>query len=324
MRRRVPLFVAVTLAIAVPGPRATGAVTGEVISATNATTGRAVVFSASDGTQRKELGCGGELSNSAAFAGRRFYAYSKDDAQGDGDLHAIDEDCVNAVVLLSDPGLDIGPWVAWSPSGNRIAFHAVLKDLLGQRLAEGLFVGIVQRDSAMRPQSVVGVRLAFRMAAAHVSWSGDEKRVTFAQELPSDRYVGGTQGDVFVGDVDTGSVVNLTASDVGEYHPTFSPTEDAIAYVTRTTTSRGGAYRNDIIVLNPTTGVSTQVTNKSNTNAAQILHPSYAPSGTSIAFSGWPSSGGANIYRLPLTVSGRAIDLTSSSSDIHYAPQWRS
>lgn len=305
------------------GPPASAAVTGELIAAANATTGRTVVFSAADGGQRSELSCGGSLSNPFPN-GRRYFAFAKEIAPGRADLYAVDEDCTTEIRLTSDPHLNVGRWaIAWSPSGNRIAFYATQTNLLGAVVAEGLFVGLVQRDLAGRPQSVAAARLAFPMLpTAAVSWSGDERRVTFGQELPSDKYLGGTQGDVFVGNVDTGEVVNLTNSEVGEYHPTFSPTVDRIAYVTKT--SKSGNYRNDIFVLNPTTGGLSQLTDRGNVSAMQIAHPSYSPDGTNIAFSGWPTSGhGANIYRLAADGSGKAIDLTSSSADIHYVPQWR-
>lgn len=305
------------------GPPAAAAVAGEVIAAANATTGRTVIFSAADGGQRSELRCGGNLSNRFPN-GTHYFAFAKEIAPGRAELYAVDEDCVSEVRLTSDPYLNVRGWaIAWSPSGNRIAFYATQTNLLGAVVAEGLFVGLVQRDLAGRPQSLAATRFAFPMLpSAAVSWSGDERRVTFGQELPSDKYLGGTQGDVLVGNVDTGEVVNLTNSEVGEYHPAFSPTVDRIAYVTKT--SKSGNYRNDIFVLDPTTGALSQLTDRSNASAMQIAHPSYSPDGKNIAFSGWPTSGhGANIYRVAADGLGKAIDLTSSSADIHYVPQWR-
>lgn len=184
-------------------------------------------------------------------------------------------------------------------------------------MERGTYVGNVTFAADGRV-GLADVRFAFSMEPRNIVWSGDDRRVTFAQDVSN-------VSDLFVGDVDVGTVVNVTNTPaVAEYDPAFSPTENRIAFVKRT--NKSGPYRNDVFVLNLDDRRVTQVTRKTNTGAVQISGPAYSPNGAAIAFAGWGSSlasEGADIHRIRADGSAKAVNLTASSPDIHYLPRWR-
>ena len=314
--RRVLLVASMSAALLVPVTTpSSAAVVGEVILAADTTTGASVVFSAVDGGQRAARPAAYDLTHAGAPRG---FVYSRAlTPDGHVELFAAGEDSTVAYQLTSDLAVTIVA-AAWSPDGKRLAYTGTRVDSEGKVVEQGAYIGDVRFDAARRPVGLATVRFAFAMQPENIVWSGDNHRLTFAQDVPN-------VPDVYVGDVDSGSVVNVTATaGVAEYDPAFSPTQNRIAFVKRT--NKSGLYRNDIFVLNLDNRRVTQVTAKSNTSAVQISHPSFAPGGSAIAFAGWGSSlasPAADIYRIPADGSAKATNLTGSSPDTHYLPRWR-
>ena len=69
-----------------------------------------------------------------------------------------------------------------------------------------------------------------------------------------------------------------------------------------------------------------QVTTKANANIVQIGYPDWSPDGSSVAFSGYAASisAPADIFRIRVDGSQKAVNLTGASSDSFLVPLWRS
>lgn len=294
---------------------------GDVIVASDTTTGQRVAMTAADGGGLGSIACGGDLTHGGPP--RRFVRLERvggryPNGHDRTELVAFDESCGSRVQLTDDATLERVE-ARWSPDGRRLAYGAT-------RFADGAEThGIFVRDEQTLPDgSVVGTeRLAVALDTPHVipSWSADSCRVTYG--APG----AGGRSDVFVADLCGALPVtptNLTATaTIDEWHPAFSPATDEIAFAKRT--NRSGSVRNDLFVIRVSAPSQLrQVTTKSNANALQIGHPSWSPDGTSIAFSGWLTSlAESDIYRIRADGRQKAANLTADSSNNYSVPLWR-
>ena len=300
------------------------ALSGEVIVASDTTLGKRAVMSAVDGSGLTAVDCGGDLTQGGQ---PRYFVHAQatggtyPDGRPVAELFSYGEDCDSPTQLTSDPMLERVE-ARWSPNGLRIAFGGTRFDMAGQVVERGIFVGDVTLGLDGRPLAITNERLAVALAIEQVipSWAGDSVRVAYALNLGTPA---APQYDLFVADVDTHAVTNVTGSPtVSEFQPAFSPVANRLAFVRQT--SKGGVFRNDVFVLDLSTGRIGQVTSKATANAAQIGHPSWSPDGADIAFSGWSVSGGkSDVYRIPADGRTKARNLTGSFPDNYAAPLWR-
>lgn len=285
-------------------------VSGDVMVARDQTTGTGVMFSAIDGSQFAPSACGGDLTHQPHGTAPRQFLYVHQAATGRSELFAADEDCGNAAQLTDSVTQTISGNPSWSVSDGRVAWAAT-DDVTG---TTSLWVADVTRDGSGRTVGLTSNRAVAPVPrATAVRWANDGHRVTY-----------GSGSEVYVLDVDTGQVVDVTNTPAtAEMTPTFSPVANEVAFVKQT--SKGGVVRNDVFAVDLSTGKQAQLTNKANAPAAQIANPDYSPDGSAIVFQGYEKSvtAGGDIYRLTLRGTAKALNLTSNIGDSILVPQWR-
>jgi WD40 repeat protein len=118
------------------------------------------------------------------------------------------------IVLLGERWI-AAPWLSWAPKGDRVAYLVrtekqrtlILQNVLSKKIEQR-----VDLKSVDEPESP--------------SFSPDGQKVAISG-------LRGAVGDIFLVDVDTGKVENLTADDFADYAPTFSPDGKFIVYLAR-------------------------------------------------------------------------------------------
>jgi hypothetical protein len=128
------------------------------------------------------------------------------------------------------------PWMSWSPAGDRIAYFVrkekyktlVLQNVLNRNIEKRFDL-----KSVDMPESP--------------DISPDGKQIAFAG-------LRNAVGDIFVLDIDTGQVKNVTSDDFGDYGPTWSPDGKSIVYLARVS-ANDKLFRVDLA-----TGKKTQLT----------------------------------------------------------------
>ena len=107
------------------------------------------------------------------------------------------------------------PWISWSPLGDRIAYFARTekhKTLIVHNIVSGRIERRLELTAVDGPESP--------------HFSADGQRVAFAA-------LQGAVGDIFVADLATGAVTNLTKDAFADYAPAFSPDGRTLIYVAR-------------------------------------------------------------------------------------------
>jgi hypothetical protein len=107
------------------------------------------------------------------------------------------------------------PWITWSPKGDRLAYFARTeksKTLVIQDVVSGKTVQKVDLKTVDGPESP-----AFSPDGTRVAFSGLQ----------------GAKGDIFVLDLDSGKLTNLTNDEFADYSPTFSRDGSSIVYAAR-------------------------------------------------------------------------------------------
>ena len=128
------------------------------------------------------------------------------------------------------------PWMSWSPVGDRIAYFVrtekqkslILQNVLSRRVEKR--VELVDVDEPESPDI-----------------SPDGTKVAFAA-------LEGAVGDIFIVDLATDEVVNVTKDEFADYSPTFSPDGKTIVYLVRV------SGNNKLFELDIATGEKTQLT----------------------------------------------------------------
>ena len=161
------------------------------------------------------------------------------------------------------------------------------------------------------------------MGDGPVSWSGDGRRIAYTGPAPDGQ--GGTQGDVWIYDLDTGTSVNVTNTpDSSEIHPAFSPLGNRIAFARPMGIQ--GSYLYDIFTIPAAGGKETRVTTKKTTGAPANRFPCYSPDGQYLSFaSGDLLKFGTDsrIYRIRADGSGKAVSLYGRRGPVIYSHRWR-
>jgi hypothetical protein len=107
------------------------------------------------------------------------------------------------------------PWISWSPVSDQIAYFAR-----------------TEKDKTLVIQNVVNGRIAQKIQLASVdgpespSFSPDGKRIAFAA-------MEGGLADIFIVDLSTQKVVNITRDPIANYAPSFAPDGQSLVYVSR-------------------------------------------------------------------------------------------
>lgn len=107
------------------------------------------------------------------------------------------------------------PWISWSPTGDRIAYFARTekhKTLIIHNIVTGRIDQRIEMTTVDAPESP--------------HFSHDGRRVAFAG-------LRGATGDIFVADLDTGAITNVTNDPFADYAPAFSPDGTTMVYVAR-------------------------------------------------------------------------------------------
>ena len=128
------------------------------------------------------------------------------------------------------------PWMSWSPAGDRIAYFArteKVKTLILQNVVNGRIDRRIELKTVDMPESP--------------DISPDGKKVAFA--ALSD----GT-GDIFVVDIESGDLQNLTKDEIGDFSPAWAPDGKSIVYLARV------SQNDKLFRLDVETGKRTQLT----------------------------------------------------------------
>jgi hypothetical protein len=128
------------------------------------------------------------------------------------------------------------PWVSWAPVGDRLAYFARTeksRTLVIQHVVSGRTERRILLDEVDGPESP--------------AFSPDGRRVAFAAMASG-------LSDIYVVDVETGVLTNVTSDSVADYSPAFSPDGASIVY-----TARVGA-NDKLFQVNLATGARRQLT----------------------------------------------------------------
>ncbi|MEX2273164.1 MAG: hypothetical protein WD690_16960 [Vicinamibacterales bacterium] len=107
------------------------------------------------------------------------------------------------------------PWISWSPLGDRISYFARTekhKTLIVHNIVTGDIEHRVELETVDSPESP--------------HFSADGRRVAFSA-------LQGAVGDIFIADLATGEVKNVTNDAFADYSPAFSPDGTTLIYVAR-------------------------------------------------------------------------------------------
>ena len=136
------------------------------------------------------------------------------------------------------------PWMSWSPSGDRLAYFVrrektrtlVIQDVLTRKVEE-----LIEIKTVDDPESP--------------DFSPDGKKVVFAG-------LQGAVGDLFVLDLDTKQITNITKDNFADSGPTWSPDGKYIVYVARVSGNE------KLFKVDPASGMKTQLTFGTHDDAA--------------------------------------------------------
>ena len=144
--------------------------------------------------------------------------------QNHSDIFVMDADGANRTNLTQNPRAS-NRTPSWSPDGSKIAFAAVRNVNRADFENSDLDIFVMNADGTSPVRLTKDARFNW-----FPSWSPDGKRIAFVRATHDDI----TDCDIYVMNADGTGLVNLTQTPgVGEWHPSWKPTQFSVS-------SRGG------------------------------------------------------------------------------------
>jgi dipeptidyl aminopeptidase/acylaminoacyl peptidase len=188
----------------------------------------------------------------------------------------------------------------WSPDGRRLAFTGRRGSL------SGLFVADVGSERATRLAEVSGTNHPLPSSGERLSWSPDGKTIAFVSSTPGPegdtanadpivitrylykptasegrtRFNDNRRVHIFIGDVETGAVRQLTTGDYYEHSIDWSPNGDEIVFVSNREPDPDRVFNYDLFAVRVRDGSIRRITQ---TKSAEY-HPRWSPDGEMLAF----------------------------------------
>ena len=128
------------------------------------------------------------------------------------------------------------PWISWAPAGDRVAYFArteKMKTLIMQNVVSGKVDRRIELKTVDMPESP--------------DISPDGKEVAFSG-------LSGATGDIFIVNLDSAEVRNVTNDAFGDFAPTWSPDGKSIVYLARV------SGNDKLFMLDVASGKKTQIT----------------------------------------------------------------
>jgi Tol biopolymer transport system component len=235
----------------------------------------------------------------------------------------------------------------WAPGGRQLAYLGPTPE------GYGLVVGEADGSGARLVAKVEGTNHPLPSSGASVAWAPDGRRVAFVSSTPGPEHAGAngdpmvitrylykpTAGEgltrfndnrrthVFVADVRTRQVTQLTDGAAYEHSIDWAPSGDAIAFVSNREADADRVFNYDLLTVSVTTKAITRLTS---TKAAEYT-PAWSPDGTKIAFLGTvrdltsseTTMEDTHVWVMNADGTGR-VEIGKAIDNRQGAPQWSS